>query len=214
MEQNHQIRWDRSYISYIDNILEVLKQKIDACISHSDGIEETLPQSEAEHVHFLRSKKWALLLKNEAIKVDSKHCSKTPTTRSGYWILLWSYDCNLIILLGSHWVHNRKAVLNQPYSRRLPSWKLTYPLPAGTLEFWVNDFPFAKVGYGLVSWRVVSKSSTADPMTLVRHVWCMCIHMINIDMCIYIYISAIDCFWYKMIHVYSISIYLNVQEPE
>ena len=33
---------------YIDNILEVPKQRIDTCISLSDGIEETVPQSEAE----------------------------------------------------------------------------------------------------------------------------------------------------------------------
>ena len=139
----------------------------------------------AEHVHFLRSKKWALLLKNESIKVDSKHCSKTPTTRSGYWILLWSYDCNLITLLGSHWVHNRKAVLNHPYSRRVTLLETNISPTSRHIGILSQWFPFCHlVGYGLVSWRVVSKSSTADPMPLVRHVWRMCIHMINI----YIYV--------------------------
>ena len=47
---------------------------------------------------------------------------------------------------------NSKDLLSKKRSFNLPSWELTHPIPAGTFA---NDFPFPKVGYGLLPWRII-----------------------------------------------------------
>jgi len=44
----------------------------------------------------------------------------------------------------------------------LPSWELTYPLPR---NFWVDDVPFPKVGYGIVPLEGISPSQLSQKMT-------------------------------------------------
>ena len=50
-------------------------------------------------------------------------------------------------------------------SGEIPSWEVTYPLPAGTFE---DDFPAPLVGY-ISSWRVIAQIESEPSTLLLLH---------------------------------------------
>ena len=50
----------------------------------------------------------------------------------------------------------------------IPFWELTYPIPR---HFWVDDFPFLKVGYVIVPWSDAPFKGMSIDMTCILVIW-------------------------------------------